>query len=134
VTISLASLGPDAQRQAVEQINAAGSLPKRHKYGAQRTELDGIWFPSKAEAAEYARLNLRLLANEIYGLTLQPEFPLVVAGHKIAVYRADFSYFSRATGKRHVVDVKAGPTKTPVYRIKKKLVRALYDIEVEEVA
>jgi hypothetical protein len=54
-------------------------------------------------------------------------------GHKIGVYRGDFQYTECASGEQIVEDVKSQPTKTPVYRLKKKIVAALYDIEIREV-
>jgi hypothetical protein len=63
-------------------------------------------------------------AGEIKNLILQPSYPIVIAGKKICTYRADFSYFD---GSKFVVeDVKSRPTKTPIYRLKKKLVEATF--------
>jgi hypothetical protein len=57
----------------------------------------------------------------------------MVNGEKIGRYVADFRYVDTATGVVTVEDVKSGPTKTPVYRLKRKLVKALYDIDITEV-
>ncbi len=62
-------------------------------------------------------------AQLIRNLELQPRFPLIVNGTKVCTYIADFTYFER-TG-RVIEDVKSKPTKTPVYRLKIKLFRAL---------
>jgi hypothetical protein len=56
----------------------------------------------------------------------------VVNGQKIADYVADFSFVDE-NGKATVEDVKSGPTKTASYRLKRKLVKALYGIEIVEV-
>ncbi len=104
---------------------------KPNKYRAVKTEVDGITFDSKREAAHYGLLKQRLLAGQIAQLRCQPSFDLIVNGMKIATYRADFAYLEVATGRRVVVDVKG--VKTPVYKLKKKLVLALHGVEILEV-
>lgn len=101
------------------------------KYHARRTEVDNIWFDSQKEANRYSDLKLLVRAGTIHDLELQPEFPIVVNGQKICVYRADFAY-KGLDGKRTIEDVKSGPTKTPVYRLKKRLVEAIYGIRILE--
>jgi hypothetical protein len=98
------------------------------KYHAQRTTLDGITFASKAEARRYQDLKILELSGEIDNLVLQPVFPLVVNDVKIGKYIADFSYYE---GDNKIVEDVKG-IKTPVYRLKKKLVEALYKIEITE--
>ena len=94
------------------------------KYHAVRTEVDGVVFASKAEARRYSDLKILERSGYISGLTLQPKFPLIVAGDKICTYIADFSYFEHETKRLVVEDVKG--VKTPSYRIKNKLFHALY--------
>ena len=106
---------------------------KGNKYRAVRTEVDGIMFDSKREAARYMELMLMERAGEISRLELQPRFDCVIDGRKICTYRGDFKYFA---GNRGVVeDVKSPYTaKNPVYRLKKKLVEALYPgVTIQEV-
>lgn len=95
---------------------------RRHKYGAVAVEIDGHRFSSKAEGRRYAQLVLLQKLGEISGLELQPRFPIVIDGKLCATYVADFAYFTQ--GERVVEDVKG--MITPVYRLKKKLVEALY--------
>lgn len=102
-----------------------------NKYGNMRTMVDDIKFSSKKEARRYGELKLLLAAGEIGSLKLQPRFPLEIAGQLICTYVADFAYTSHKTGKRIVEDAKG--FRTDVYRIKKKLVKAIYDIEIQEV-
>jgi hypothetical protein len=102
----------------------------RSKYGAKKTEVDGYVFDSRAEARHYSDLKLREMAGEITLLALQPRFELIVNDKKIGTYVADFSYTEN--GNRIVVDVKG--MRTPVYRLKKKLMYAIYGIEIQEVA
>ena len=103
--------------------------------------VDNIRFASKAEAARYQALKMRVSAGEVHGLELQPRFPLVVTdGQGYAVlgeYRADFRYCECRRGtkcqstKVVIEDVKG--FKTPLYRWKKRHVEAQYGIEIREV-
>ena len=99
------------------------------KYGAVPTTLDGLRFASKAEARRYQDLKLMEAAGEIAYLECHPCFPLIVNGVKVGTYIADFMYWQE--GRRVVEDVKG--VRTQVYALKKKLVQALYGIEVVEV-
>jgi hypothetical protein len=105
-------------------------LKIQHKYRAVKTEVDGITFDSKREARRYEELKLLVKANEIRGLELQPEYEVKVEGKKICVYRADFRYWDEREGRMIVEDVKG--VKTPVYRLKKKLVEAIYRVQIKE--
>lgn len=102
-----------------------------NKFRAVRTEFDGHAFASRAEALRYAELKLLVRAGAISDLALQPKFQLSVNGHKIASYVADFSYSQ--DGRTIVEDVKSPATRTPVYRLKAKLMKALHGIDVSEV-
>ena len=108
----------------------AARIPTRHKYGAIATTVDDIRFDSKAEARRYQELKLLERAREIRNLELQVTFPLVVNGVKIADYRCDFRYVNSFTGEMVVEDVK-GKIVQP-YPIKKKLMKALYNIDIVE--
>jgi hypothetical protein len=102
--------------------------------------VDGIVFASKAEARRYAELRLLEKAKEIYDLELQPKFPIYVTrpGHTtsrsdkpVTTYIADFRYRRGPRGILTIEDVKG--MKTPVYRLKKKLVEAQYGIQIQEI-
>lgn len=94
----------------------------RSKFGAVKTEIDGITFASKAEAKRYGELKLLQRAGLIRDLEVQPKFPLIINGVTVATYIADFAYFEGDA--RVVEDVKG--VRTPVYILKRKLVEALY--------
>jgi hypothetical protein len=100
------------------------------KYGATKTEVDGYVFDSKAESRRYSELILAEKAGEISNLTLQPVFPLIVNEKRVGKYIADFQYTDR-DGTRVVEDVKG--MATPVYRLKKKIVEAIYGINIVEI-
>ena len=106
------------------------SATGRSKYGAVKTEVDGIRFDSKLEAARYVSLRMLAQADEITGLELQPSYDLIVNAVLVCRYVADFRYTTRA-GKLIVEDAKG--VKTPAYRLKKKLMKAIHNIEVREV-
>lgn len=103
---------------------------KPSKYRNKKTEVDGIIFDSKKEAARYQELSLLQQAGEIRGLILQPKFDITVQHTKVCTYKADFEYVDN-DGALVVEDAKG--IKTPVYRLKKKLMRAVYGIEIKEV-
>lgn len=112
--------------------------PKRkNKYGAKRTIAHGITFDSKAEADRYCELRLLERAGEITNLELQPRYPLIVEGVNCGEYRGDFIYFTRPTNSKrgeHILeDVKSKVTKTKLYQLKKKLVAALYKVQIVEI-
>ena len=99
------------------------------KYKAIKTEVDGIMFASKKEAMRYKELKFLRSQYRISDLILQPKFPVEVCGKKICTYVADFLYHEN--GQKIIEDVKG--VKTPVYRLKKKLVEAIYNITINEV-
>jgi len=103
---------------------------KRAKYGAVATVVDGYRFDSKSEARHYEVLRCLERTGQITGLVVHPRFPLVVMGQRVGTYVADMMYTE--AGKQIVVDVKG--VRTPLYRLKAKLLRALYGITITEVA
>lgn len=106
---------------------------KDHKYHARRT--DG--YPSALQAKRAAELKLLEKAGEIKNLAEEVPYHLEVNGHLICEYVADFVYDRRSgsSGGCHwwtlvVEDVKG--VRTPVYRLKKKLMLVCLGIEIEE--
>ena len=107
---------------------AGGRREPRPKYGNRRTRLDGITFDSKHESEAYADLKLRQRAGDIAAMAMQVRFRL---GERIE-YVADFVTIDSAGA--HVIDAKSEATRRDkVYRIKKKLMREKWGIEIEEV-
>ena len=99
-----------------------------NKYQAQVTEVDGLRFHSKKEAARYRVLKMLEASGEIEGLLLQPRFPLVVNGVKVCTYVADFQYTE--AGVQITEDCKGYRTRE--YLMKKKLLKALLGIDILE--
>jgi len=104
---------------------------RKNKYGAKRVQFDGHNFHSIAEANRYAKLLLLQNKGVIDRLELQPKYDIRINGEKICSYSADFKYLDRVTMNYVVEDVKG--VLTPVYKLKKKLVKALYGIDIVEV-
>jgi hypothetical protein len=104
---------------------------KRNKYRNTRVTFDGIKFDSMKERNRYIGLKILLDAGLIEDLKLQPRYKLYVNGALICTYVGDFSYIEK--GKFILEDVKSEITrKNPIYRIKKKLVKACYNIDIFE--
>ena len=118
----------------------------RSKYKAVKTTIDGITFDSKKEAKRYTELKFLEKAGHITHLELQPEYQITINGAKICKYKADFRYFTvRQENREQCYNSKGEwqtPTitgdkegqivedtkgfKTPIYRLKKRLVEACY--------
>lgn len=93
---------------------------------------DGITFDSKHERDRYVELTLLEKAKVIQDLKTQVSFPLIPKskyGREIK-YVADFTYYEN--GELVVEDTKSPITKTPVYRLKKRLMAEKYDIVIKE--
>lgn len=135
---------------------------RKHKYGAKPTTVDNIRFASQKEARRYQELRLLERGGHIQCLELQPAFDVWVQElsvgarlkrvaarmrgrpepknlqHKVCTYFADFRYQERElrdSENEHwrvvVEDVKG--VRTPVYRLKKRMVEAQYGIQIREV-
>jgi len=116
-----------------------------NKYGAKKTVVDNITFASKKEADRYCQLKLLEKAGEIRNLELQPRYDLAVKGVKLGFYKADFRYeetwpltvilkhnHTRKLEAWKLVIEDCKGFKTPIYRLKKKLLLALHGIDIYE--
>lgn len=103
---------------------------KKHKYNAKPVTIDGYRFASTGESRRYAELKLMERAKEISHLTLQPVFTIDINGCPICKVILDFSYLNKE-GIRIYEDVKSGPTNTALSKIKRKMVCAAYNINVD---
>lgn len=98
----------------------------------ERRTLDGVVFASMGEMQRYCELKNLLRAGKIFDLSLQPKFEFVVNGVRVGSYTADFRYLDE-TGNVIIEDRKSSGTRRERdYRIRKKLMLALYSIEVKE--
>ena len=106
----------------------------RTKYNAKRTEYNGVTYDSKKEAHRAFELDMLLRAGEVVKVERQPRFDIYIHEKFIAFYKADFKVFY-PRGYFEIEDVK-GYKKGSAYamfRIKKKLVDAIYGIDIKEV-
>ncbi|MDE7425362.1 MAG: DUF1064 domain-containing protein [Lachnospiraceae bacterium] len=110
------------------------------KYHNKLTEIDGIKFHSRKEAERYTILKLMEKSGGISNLELQkkyvliptiPAAPGVCSAQRSCCYIADFVYTDNKTGRTVVEDVKG--MRTEVYKIKKKLMRYIHGIIIQEV-
>jgi len=109
----------------------------KNKFGAIKTEVDGITFDSKKEARRYQKLKMMEDRGEISKLVLQPKFELIPKfvtpwGEKVrtTTYTADFMY--SVTDEYGITidvveDVKGGKaTQTQVFKLKWKMLKYVY--------
>lgn len=107
---------------------------KKSKYGNTKTIYKGEKYDSKKEA-DYARdLDTARSANSprfrVVKVERQIPFRINVEGIKICTYIADF-VVKYQDGHEEIIDVKG--FRTEVYKIKKKLVEALFKIKIIEI-
>ena len=105
------------------------------KYHNKKVTIDGIDFPSQKEGKRYLELKEMRDRGEITDLKLQVPFILVPAfnvgkkRYRKMEYIADFTYMQN--GDKIVEDTKG--YRTEVYKIKKKLMAYIYNIEIKEI-
>jgi|WetSurMetagenome_2_1015567.scaffolds.fasta_scaffold27452_7 hypothetical protein len=106
--------------------------PRRHKYGAVATDVEGIRFPSRREAARWQALRILERAGRVCTLERQVRIPLhAPGGGLVGHYVADFRYYDVELGRTVVEDAKG--VKTDVYQWKKRHVLAEHGISIQEV-
>lgn len=100
------------------------------KYHNSKTVIDGIRFDSKKEAKRYLELKILEKAGAIQDLRRQVPYVLINKSSygRAIKYVADFVYYE--DDKLIVEDVKG--VRTPVYRLKKRLMAEVHGIEVKE--
>lgn len=105
-----------------------------HKFRARPVVIDDIWFGSTKEGKRYTELNLLRASGEVLFFLRQVPFDLPAKPDakekEIPKYRCDFMVFWK-DGTVTIEEVKGYRTKD--YILKKKLVEALYPIEITEI-
>ena len=109
---------------------ARETAPKRPKYRNKKTVVDGITFDSKREASRYNELKIAEKSGTITKLRLQVPFAIVVNRIYCGSYVSDFVYLDR-DGEEIIEDAKG--VRSDLYKLKKKLVEALYGVAIVEV-
>ena len=107
-------------------------LPKKNKFNARKTLVDGILFDSAKEANRYKELKLLERAGDIGRIFLQVPFVFKIGDKQIFTYYADFAYYNE-NYDYIIEDVKSEITrKLPAYRLKKKIIEAYHNIIISE--
>lgn len=115
-------------------VNPFSEKPKKKsKYHNVKTVVDGITFDSKAEAKRYGELKLMEKAGVITTPELQKKYPIVINGIHICNYIADFVYINTEGRKLKLIVEDTKGMRTPVYNLKKKLMKAVHNIDVVEI-
>ncbi len=131
VFVSLQAAHDKSDHKCDRRVRMQQEQPPRQrrasKFNAQRTEVDGITFDSKGEAGRWQELQMMQRAGVIQGLVRQVVMEIHIDG-KTCEYRADFAYWENS---RLVIEDFKG-VKTPVYRLKKKLVYQALGLEITE--
>lgn len=131
-----ARLRSDVQAATAALGDTARTMAKPAKYRNTKTELDGYLFDSKKEAARWQELRLLERAGIITGLELQPEYELHTvspSGEPVVVGKLTLDFRYRQDSVLVVEDVKSDPTKTQVYRLRKRIFEAEYGLSITEV-
>lgn len=110
--------------------NARTSGNGLRKYRNNPTEFNGRKFDSQKEARRAGELQLLERLGEIEDLDYQIAFPFDYNGIRLCKYIADFVYYQN--GQRVVEDVKSAASKTPLYNLKKKMMKAFHGVEILE--
>lgn len=142
------------ENRAKRLLDEGDNEMKRSKYRSTKVTLtlpDGTehTFDSRKEARRYEELAIRQRAGEIENLRLQVKYVLIPAQYepdtvgkrggvkrgklieRECSYVADFVY--EENGETVVEDVKSPITRTPVYKVKKKLLLYVHGIRIVEV-
>lgn len=141
-TISVADLPPKYQQQVLEKLNQQAKPERKpSKMRNIKTDLAGIKFDSKKEAARFQELKLLEDTGQIRNLRLQVDFTLQEAyttttGKRVRAirYKADFTYEEPTTTAWVLVveDVKGNPKRTKEYAMKRKLLQDRFGIAIRE--
>lgn len=131
-----AGAGRGRRRSASTSARSGSATPagKRSKYNAKGRHVGTVWCASDAEAVRYEQLLAMQEKGLVSHLEPQPSLPCTVNGVKICTYRADFRYRWHGEEVRDphgivlVEEVKG--LETPEWKLKKRLVEALYCMKI----
>ena len=134
--IKNAITGQSPNEKLVEMLgNKKG---KANKYKAKKTEYNGRDYDSIKEANYAKLLDSKRTAikdsERVVTVDYQVPYPIIVNGVKVCRYIADFVVVY-ADERREVVDIKGfrGGQAYAMFRLKKKLVRAVHGVDIIEV-
>ena len=105
---------------------------QKNKFNAKKTEWLGILFDSKWEAERYGQLIMLQRANRIRDLKTQVRFDIIINEQKVCAYISDFTYHEiNQDGSEEFIVEDAKGLETGVFRLKKKLMKIVNDIEIK---
>jgi len=106
--------------------------PRRSKYNARKTTINGIIFDSKKEAEYYLYLCQQLREKRIDAFERQVRFDLIPSqpGERPVFYKADFVTY-KGDCRLDVIDCKG--MRLAEYVIKRKLLLWVHGIKIKEV-
>lgn len=117
------------QRLSLDEYNIlVGKKARPSKYNNKKVDLNGVEFDSTRECRRYQDLELMQRGGQIFELKRQVPYDITIDGAHICTWIADFTY--RINGKQVTEDVKG--FKTPEYKLKKRLVEAIYGVKILE--
>ena len=109
---------------------------KLNKYGAIRTKnADGTTSDSKREARWDAAIFMAAKeACVAYEVIRKEKYPLIVNGKKVCYYVCDWAIYAIGNNgtKYHIATADCKGFKTPIYRLKKKMFKAMYGYDIIE--
>ena len=117
-------------------VSTAGDAAprKKGKYNAAGRHVGNVWCASEAEAVRYEQLLDMQATGLVSGLEVQVPFVVHVNNVKICTYRSDFRFrwhgpeVADPRGEVVVEEVKG--LETPEWKLKCKLVEALYGFKI----
>lgn len=117
-----------AQKRKKQPPQKEAKKPKRNKYGAKKTWVDGICFDSQKEAKYYGNLKLLCRAGALAGFIYHGNMVCTEGtdkDNKATLYETDFVLLN-PDGTYKIVDVKSEATVTQVFKNKMKSLREKY--------
>jgi hypothetical protein len=111
------------------------SKSKSNKFNNVKIEIDGYKFDSIKEGNYYGQLKIRKQTGLIKDFKLQVKYDIVVNNIHIAKYFLDF-LIEHNDGSFEYIDIKGKDyksqkfIKTSVFALKKKLIEAIYGIQI----
>jgi hypothetical protein len=118
----------DAQLREYEKGKKLALEPVKEKRKSKYGNVVAGGYDSSKEARRAQELELLQKAGEINNLRHHTVFDLVVNGVIIGKYESDFDYYNPHA---YVVEDVKG-VRTDVYKLKKKLLKAIHGIEIVE--
>jgi len=107
-----------------------------NKFNAKKVQFHDYVFDSKKEYFHYLKLLERVKKGDIHDLEVHPTYELKVEGQLVCKYIADFRY----SNYKHNLDVEVVDIKGykkgsayAVFKLKAKLMKAIYNIDVVEI-